>query len=65
MTTPKYEVTVGNIGSVYRGDDEEEAKKTFAEYDWQAANDYGRAAGEEVCLWVDGEPAMLRMADER
>jgi hypothetical protein len=52
----QYEVTVGNIGTVYRGDCLETAREEFLTYEWQSKNDYGRAAGEHVCLWVDNEP---------
>ena len=52
---PLWEVTCGNIGTVYSGNGTE-AKRHFAEYRSQSKNNYGRAAGETVTLWKDGEP---------
>lgn len=51
-----YEVTVGNIGTVYRGYCLETANEEFLDYEWQSKSGYGRAAGEQVCLWEDDEP---------
>jgi hypothetical protein len=51
----KYEVIVGNIGTVYSGDDETEAHKTYDEYREQSQEGYGRAVGEPVTLLEDGE----------
>lgn len=53
---PIYEVVVGNIGSVYRGSDEDEALANFREYKAQSQEGYGRAAGEPLTLFKDGEP---------
>ena len=50
-----WEVTCGNIGTVYSGNGTE-AKRIFAEYREQSKGNYGRAAGESVILWKDGEP---------
>jgi hypothetical protein len=52
----KYTITVGNVGTVYEGTSSREAAETFDEYVSQSAADYGRAAGEPVTLWKDGEP---------
>ena len=52
-----YEVIVGNIGTVHRGSNRAEAMKHFAEYVGQSESDCGRAAGESVTLWTDGEPS--------
>jgi len=52
----KYQVIVGNIGTVYDGDDIIEAEENFKEYYNQSKDGYGRASGESVTLWVDGEP---------
>jgi len=52
----KYQVIVGNIGTVYAGDDLTEAKEYFKEYYEQSKDGYGRAGGESVTLMVDGEP---------
>lgn len=50
MKKNTYEVLVGNIGMVYNGGNGKLAKKTFAEYVTQSANNYGRASGEEVAI---------------
>lgn len=52
----KFEVTVGNIGTVERTDSHKTAMATYREYVSQSKNNYGRAAGEDVVLWEDGEP---------
>ena len=50
-----YEVICGNIGSVYSGSDENEARLKFASYVDLSRSDYGRAGGEDVTLMLDGE----------
>jgi len=52
----KYEVIVGNIGSVHKGTDANEAGDIWKEYADQSANNVGRASGEDVTLLRDGEP---------
>ena len=52
---PKYEVLVGNIGSVYLGGNQIEARKIYREYVSQSKTNYGRAGGEDVTLWEHGE----------
>lgn len=52
-----YEVIVGNIGSVYSGDDYSEACRIYGEYCHLSSEGYGRADGESVFLLEDGEPA--------
>jgi len=52
----RYEVTVGNIGMVYSGMNFDVADKTFDEYVELSKSNYGRAAGEQVALWENGEP---------
>lgn len=52
---PYYEVIVGNIGTVYNGRDEKEARKDFATYMQQSIDNYGRAGRESVVLMKDGE----------
>ena len=49
----KYEIIVGNIGTI-TSETQEEAQKTYAEYVQQSRSGYGRAAGEQVILLVDG-----------
>lgn len=50
-----WEVIVGNIGTVYSGPDEDEARRRFRDYCHDAKADIGRAAGEQVTLMQDGE----------
>ncbi len=50
-----WEVTVGNIGTVYTGNGRD-AKRAFAAYRDSSKCAVGRAAGESVTLWKDGEP---------
>lgn len=52
---PKYQVVVGNIGTVVDTDDFGEAKDAFADYEQRSLTGSGRAAGEEVTLFEDGE----------
>jgi len=52
----RYEVFVGSVGSVYTGDDQEEAERTFEDYVEQSKSGYGRAGGEDVTLFKDGDP---------
>lgn len=50
----RYEVVVGNIGSVHEGSDREEAEDAFYEYVEQSKKRRGRASGEDVALF-EGE----------
>ena len=51
-----YEVIVGNIGTVYSGNDKTEALRVFDVYQDQSENSIGsRAYGEDVTLLGDGE----------
>jgi hypothetical protein len=50
-----YQVTVGNIGTVYDGDSLEEAEFAYKEYVEQSESGRGRAGNEEVTLWDGGE----------
>ena len=54
MPTPTYEITVENIGTVYSGDDGDEAVRCLHEYTRQARAGFYRA-DFPVCAWVDGE----------
>lgn len=49
------EIIVGNIGSVYHGGDDEEARETYREYVQQSKSGYGRASGEDVTWIKNGE----------
>ena len=52
-----FEVTVGNIGTVYSGPDSQIADEMFEHYKELSGGGYGRAAGETVTLFEDGEIA--------
>ena len=52
----KYQVEVGNIGTVYDGNHEQTAIDTFNEYHNLSSSGYGRCAYEPVTLMQDGEP---------
>ena len=52
----QYEVIVGNIGTVYQGSNEKQAKQRFNEYVKQSKRGFGRAGGESVTLMESGEP---------
>jgi len=49
-----YTVVVGNIGTVYNGEDEQKARYTYAKYRVLIHQRTGRCAGESVC-WFEGE----------
>ena len=50
-----YEVIVGNIGTVYTGNDENEAFRAYNEYVSQSLQGCGRASYEPVVLMQDNE----------
>lgn len=50
-----YEVIVGNIGKVFEGPNGFEARKNFNTYVGQSKRQVGRASGEQVSLWKDGD----------
>ncbi len=50
-----YEVIVGNIGTVYRGKNEELAEENYRDYVGLAELELGKASGEPVTFFVDGE----------
>lgn len=50
-----YEVIVGNIGTVYRGNSKVEALKKYSTYVKASKSSYGRASGEGVDLFKDGD----------
>jgi hypothetical protein len=54
--TAVWSVVVGNVGTVYAGQDSTEAISVYVEMREQAINGYGKAAGEPVTLMADGEP---------
>lgn len=55
MLNTRYEVIVGNIGSVYSGGNFMIASAKFAEYVKQSKSNVGRAGGENVTLLDRGE----------
>lgn len=59
-----YEVIVGNIGTVYKGVDEDKARETFEEYVEQSKSGTGRAGGEDVTLMEDDVPEDEYVAEE-
>ena len=60
----KYEVIVGNIGTVHEGQSGSEAKRVFAEYKDQSKSGYGRASGESVTILEDGEPILEHFGEQ-
>ena len=51
-----YQVIVGNIGTVHEGNNPATARGVYDEYKQQSQSGYGRAAGEPVTMFKDGEP---------
>jgi hypothetical protein len=51
-----FQVIVGNIGTVYDGNNFMQASCKFSEYVKQSKTGYGRAGGEDVTLMHWGEP---------
>jgi hypothetical protein len=51
----KWEVIVGNVGTVYSGSDESAARAKFASYVEISNGGAGRAGGESVTLMKDGD----------
>lgn len=52
----RFEVTCGNIGSVYRGNDFSTARSVYQEYVRQSGTPGLRATLEVVIIWEEGEP---------
>jgi len=50
-----YEVVVGNVGSVYSGQDMASGLRKFSDYVNASKAEVGRAGGESVTLLCDGE----------
>lgn len=55
MLRPFYEVLVGNIGTVHKGSSKSVAEKVYKDYVSISKRGIGRAGGEDVSLWKDGE----------
>jgi len=52
---PNYEVIVGNVGTVFDGNDQEEAERAFNDYVRSSKTGRGRAGGESVVFLMNGE----------
>ena len=50
-----YEVVVGNIGTVYSGGSKTQAAVKYASYVKQSKKGVGRAGGEDVAMFKDGD----------
>ncbi len=55
MKRDRYEVLVGNVGMVYRGGSQREALVQFNAYVTASKLDLGRAGGEAVTLFREGD----------
>ena len=53
---PRFQVIVGNIGTVYDGTSRTQADCDFETYVNFSRTGYGRAAGEPVYLFFHGDP---------
>lgn len=53
--THRYEVVVGNVGTVLRTNNPIEARKTYGEYKRVSQQDHGRSSGEDVTILRDGD----------
>lgn len=51
-----YEVVVGNIGRVCETTSPIEARRVYGIYKKQSQSEVGRAGGEDVTIFKDGEP---------
>ncbi len=51
-----YEVIVGNIGSIHQGCNRRIAERKYRAYVQDSIDGHGRAAGESVALFNNGEP---------
>ena len=58
-----YEVIIGNIGTVYDGEDKVEALKHYTEYVEQSKSGHGRAGHEPVTLMLNGEISQEHYGD--
>ena len=50
-----YQVIVGNIGTVYDGDNESDAAEIYADYVRASLNGEGRAAHESITMMCNDE----------
>ena len=62
----KYQVIVGNVGTVYDGDNEAQALREYAEcVKLSKESEVGRMSDEDVTLFVDNEPEKEYSPDEK
>lgn len=59
----KYQVIVGNIGTIYDGNFYGDAMAIYAHYVEASKYDMGRAAGENVTLMNEGEISVEYIGD--
>jgi hypothetical protein len=52
LKTDRYEVVVGNIGTVHTGNNKRKATAVFNSYVRDSERGYGRAAGEHVTMFI-------------
>jgi hypothetical protein len=52
----RWEVVVGNVGTVFDGTRESAARQTYKDYVIKSKSNNGRAGGEDVTLMKNGEP---------
>lgn len=52
----KYQVVVGNVGTIYDGDNPIMARTEYGIMKEASKTPFGRASGEPVTLFCDGEP---------
>lgn len=55
MIKKHYEVLVGNIGTVWSGSNGAEAMREYGQWKRLSKGTQGRASGEDVTLFKDGE----------
>lgn len=60
---PRYEIIVGNIGSVLQTNQLRDALMTYSNYKQQSISKYGRAGNEQVTLLDQGEPLYEHFPD--
>lgn len=51
----RYQVVVGNIGTVCETNNPVDARRDYGIYKRQSESDYGRAGGETVTIFKDGD----------
>ena len=59
----KYQVVVGNVGTVYDGNNVREAMRVYRTYRVESMFGKGRASGEQVTLFEDGDIRRLHLFD--